>query len=294
MVPISALVHKDPDVEDDVLDHEADIALGKSPALQILAELLKELRELDLPWWTPEQRREALTATDRMRMLEQRPDIRQRIVTELTGLLPKAARRMAPDMQASLLDEVLEEDRTSAEFEVAFKAEELVLYGDAANLFFSAMDALPLDQDTEEHRLVMEKFLNSCLRSDRDFDNKKLQPIITHWDLRTALDYELWQAKIPLEVRAAVDKARLELEKAKPGERFSAKHEVEIVTVSKIVTHIPLVNFKNLIEVAAKKMGFERPLELEEVVEEITVEEAPESTEVSDVIDGAEDEGPKA
>lgn len=256
---IQPFVHKDPKATDDTLNAEADEYAGKTVPIQVTTELLMTLREIDVPWWSPEKRRSALSAGDRMKSLTQRPDIRQRIMTELCGLPPKAARRMGIDSQSELIDDVLLEDKSIHEFENAFKPAELVIYGNAAALFYQFMDAMPFDKDTDPHRTLIAAIIESCLSDKREHDKKKLSPVLTYHDVRTAIDYDVWQDRIPRELRVAVDKARLEQEKAKPRDPFTARAEIDIVTVSNITKHIPLKQLAPILEAAAKKMGFDRP-----------------------------------
>lgn len=253
------LIHNDPAATDEALAKAANDHLGKNPQLQVLTELLTKLRELKLPWWTPEQRREALTATDRMRLLVQRPDIRARIMMEVCKSPPKFARRGQPDAQASMLDEFLAEDVSAEDFENAYAPYELVVYGDAAVLFYQFMDAMPFDNDIEVHQALIAAFIESCLNDKREHDKKKSPPVLTHWDVRTAIDPDVWQERIPRELRVAVDKARLDLEKAKPHEKFYARNELDIVGVGNVTKHIPLKLLTGIVEAAAKKMGLERP-----------------------------------
>src|SRR5690606_34432989 len=77
------LTHRGADQGDDALAAEASAHLRKLPSLQLVAELLTRLREMQLPWWTPDHLRKAYGATDRMGWLAERPDLRQRITSEL-------------------------------------------------------------------------------------------------------------------------------------------------------------------------------------------------------------------
>ncbi|NUO51477.1 MAG: hypothetical protein HOV80_21695, partial [Polyangiaceae bacterium] len=132
----SALSHADPAASDDRLSSEAAQHLGRHPALQLIAELLTRLREVGFPWWTAEHLRGAYPAAERMRWLVRRPDIRQRITTQLTGLAPRAARNKTPEFQASLIDSVIDEgDITLEMFEQAFEPIDTAVYGPAAELW---------------------------------------------------------------------------------------------------------------------------------------------------------------
>src|SRR5438552_17092297 len=116
-----SLQHREPDSKDDeTLRREARVHLASEPALQLVAELIARLRELELPWWTPVKLRERWGSIERMGWFRERSDIRQHITTSLTGLSPRAARRKAPDFQGSLIDSVIDEgDITPRAFEAA-------------------------------------------------------------------------------------------------------------------------------------------------------------------------------
>src|SRR5260221_8890254 len=118
----SKLTHGDAPKTDLKLEEEAAAHLAGSPTLQLMTELLTRLRDLAFPWWTPDHLRVAHPATERMKWFAARPDVRQRITTELTGLAPKAARNKTPEFQADLIDSVIDSgDITVDTFERAFE-----------------------------------------------------------------------------------------------------------------------------------------------------------------------------
>ena len=68
-----SLQHRDPDSKDDeTLRREARVHLASEPALQLVAELIARLRELDLPWWTPVKLRDQFGAVERMGWFRER------------------------------------------------------------------------------------------------------------------------------------------------------------------------------------------------------------------------------
>jgi len=263
MAKIAPLVHKDPNAADEVLAKEVLDHCLKNPPIQLVVEMLIILRGEKLPWWTPEQRREAYTATARMQMLQQRPDVRARIMKDVTNAPPGFARRGEPDRQASYIDEFLLEDVPVRTFENAFDPIELVVYGDAAALFYQFMDAMPWDEDALHQDLIAT--LIAAFLSDRKDDGKRpSNAILTHWEVVNAIDPILWHTKIPLETRVAVHKAWLELQKDKRQIPYSAEHVLGIVT-PKVITHsIKLVDLKDIFALAEQKMGFERPMPKED------------------------------
>jgi hypothetical protein len=60
---------------------------------------------------------------------------------------------------------------------------------------------------------------------------------------------------MPLEIRVAVDDARLRHEKARPRDPFHARHELSICVPEQIVEHIPLAEIAPVFATAEKSMG---------------------------------------
>ncbi len=124
----SKLIHGDTSKSDLKLEEEAANHLSSSPPLQLMTELYTRLRDLAFPWWTPEHLRTAHTASERMKWFAARPDIRQTITTQLTGLAPKAARNKTPEFQADLIDSVIDSGDIGIEtFERAFDPSDIMI-----------------------------------------------------------------------------------------------------------------------------------------------------------------------
>lgn len=257
---VSALVHKDEATKnDETLAKEAHDFLARSPTHQALVEILAKLRELDLPWWQPERLRETFTATDRMRWLKQRPDLRQQITTKLTGLPAKAARKKEADFQAALVDSVIDDgDIDSRTFEEAFDLRWIVVYGDVARLWWQFREAMPWSSDVPVHQELVATILDGLLAGRGSFEGRTLKPILTPWDVRTAIDGRVWHLSIPLEVRVRIDEERLSQEKAKPREPFHAKNDLAIATSRIITTNVKLADLVPVFDAAEKAMGLDR------------------------------------
>jgi hypothetical protein len=262
----NSLIHT-VNASDDTLTKEAIDYLAKSAPLQAMAQILAKQREIllqaaaenatrELGWLTLAELREAFTATTRMQSLESRPDIRQRITTELTGLRPKAARGKDPNFQASLIDSAIDDgDIELKEFESAFNPEEIVTYMDASSFWKHFMDE-SLSRIIEENTPREKEFVAFLL--DVFLQNRpNLKPILTHLDIRMALDGETWQQRIPLERRVAVDKARLEQERKSASRPFTAKQEIEIVTLAVLVDCLDLTDMVPILQAAGQAMGFQ-------------------------------------
>src|SRR5262245_58467201 len=107
--PMSLKHPETPKAEDAALAQESRSHVAGSATLQLIAEVISKLRASRFSWWTPELLRGTWDATARMGWFGQRPDIRQRITCNLTGLKPKAARGKQPDYQAALIDSVIDD-----------------------------------------------------------------------------------------------------------------------------------------------------------------------------------------
>ncbi|WP_437625425.1 hypothetical protein [Sorangium sp. So ce1151] len=254
-----SLQHRDPDTKDDeTLRREARVHLASEPALQLVAELIARLRELDLPWWTPVKLRERFGAVERMGWFRERSDVRQQITTSLTGLSPRAARRKTPDFQGALIDSVIDEgDITPRSFEAAFDPRDIAVYGPAGGYWQFFRESMPWDQDTPQHQEIVAWLLKALLADRSPFEGIGRTPILTPWDVRTAIDGRLWQTRIPLEVRVAIDNARLKQERERPGVPFHADGELAIAGPDVIAANIPPREILPVVQLAQKAMRFD-------------------------------------
>lgn len=239
----TSLVHHDLGESDDELkEKEARQFFGRSPHLQFIASLYGKLREVSPTWWSPEFRRDAWTASARMRWLVQRPDIRQRVTTRLTGLAAGAARRFFPDEQATLIDAVIDsKDVSLAAFDDCFDPQDLATYGDAIDVWRKLREQMPWDDASEEHQRLVAWLVRAVLTERTSPNAARSKPILDAWEVRTAIQPEIFQRFIPIEIRVALDEARLKHEKARPREPFSAKHELAIVTPERLTACLPLI-----------------------------------------------------
>lgn len=251
------LAHQDAErKDDDVLAREARTFLLASPTVQLVAELLTKLREADLAWWSPQALREAWPAAERMRWLDERPDLRQRITTALTGLAPKAARKKPSDFQAALIDSVVDDGDTSVRaFEEAFSPVEMAVYGPVTSFWRAFRDRFPWDDRRPAHRELVAWLMGALLNDKSFIDDMGRAPVMNAWDLRTGIDNRAWHAHMPIEVRAAIDDARLKREKVDPGEPFHAADDLSIALPETIATHVPLRDLGGVLDVAERAMA---------------------------------------
>jgi hypothetical protein len=255
------LQHQNVDKKDDaVLAQEAQRHIAKSPTTQLVAELLTELRTRAFAWWTPERLRDIWGASDRMRWLADRADLRQQITTSLTGLVPKAARRKDAEFQAGLIDSAIDDgDVTLVAFEDAFDPSALAIYGPVREFWQQFRTRMPWEQDTPAHQELVAFLLTALLTDRGSLAGHTRKPILTPWDVRTAISGRVWHTRIPLEVRVAIDDARLERERDKGNDPFHAKDDLAIATCAIIAANVPLKELARLLDVAEKALGVAPP-----------------------------------
>lgn len=252
------LNHGDAPKSDDKLEEEAAQHVASNAPLQLMTELLTRLRDMRFPWWTPDHLRVAYPAKERMKWLASRPDLRQRITTDLTGLSPKAARNKSPDFQAELIDSVIDDgDIQPDTFERAFDPADLVAYGDAADQWKLFRRRMPWDDDRTAHQDLIGWLLGALLADKSTLDGKPRTPILTALALRTGIDGRVWHTKIPLDVRVEIDNARFAALRDRPGEPFTAAQDLAIATPALLAASIPLKEFTNVLDLAGVALGFE-------------------------------------
>jgi hypothetical protein len=241
---------------DDKLREEARAHLARSPQLQVVAEILGRLRTLALPWWSAERLRSAFPIATRVQWFVERPDLRQALTYRLTGFAPRAARARTPASQAELIDAVLDSgDVDCATVEAAFDPRDVAVYGPVGAYWKKFRESMPWDSDTRPHQQLVAWMLRT-MTADRSEDGTPRKPVLSAWDVRTSIDTKTWQTRIPLEVRVAIDEARLQSEKKNPREPFLARHEFETATPDIIAAHVPLRELQRVFIHAEKALGF--------------------------------------
>jgi hypothetical protein len=254
-------VHEAASASDDDLHREARAHLAKSPHLQVVAELLGKLRAQDLPWWTPESLRSTWSAKARMRWYSERPDLRQKITSDLTGLPSNTSRVKTPDFQAELLDAVLDNgDIGAGQFEHAWSPADMVVYGPAEHMWTAFRERMPWNEESPVHQRLVAWLLRTLLSDRSSMEAMPRKPILTPWEVRAAIDPMVWQTRIPADVRAAVDDARLRQERSRARETFTTRQELLICTPDHIAASVPLVDLEGVIAAAERNMGFGAPM----------------------------------
>ena len=256
----SILTASDTARSDEKLAQEAAERLARLPPLQLVAELLSRLRDMAFPWWTAPQLRDAYPATERMTWYAARPDLRQKITTELTGLAPKAARNKTPEFQANLIDSVIDDgDITAQTFDSAFEPADMATHGPAAEFWKLFRRRMPWDDDSTVHQDLIGWLLGALLADKSSLDGTPRSQILSPLALRTAIDGRVWHSRIPLDVRVAIDNARFAQLHEKP-EAFTAAQDLAIATPALIAASIPLKELSGILDVASVALGFESHL----------------------------------
>jgi hypothetical protein len=252
------LQHSEPLPPDDRLAQLAAAHLTTSAPLQLVAELLTRLRDMSFPWWTPEQLRRAYPARERLQWLTHRPDIRQRITTQLTGLAPRAARNKAPEFQAELIDSVIDEGDIGLDvFEAAFEPMDLAVYGPAEDFFQLFRRRMPWEDDSTPHQDLIGWLIGAFLSDKSALDGSPRRPVLSALDVRSSIDGAVWHTRVPLHVRVMIDEARFAAQRERPYEPFTVDRDLSIATPALIAASIPLKDLSGVIDLAAVSMGFD-------------------------------------
>ncbi len=262
MEPLKPLVHDDADRTDDASRREARAWAAKSPQVQFIAELITLLRAADPTWWSPDVLCTLWPPLTRMRWFAQRPDIRQRVTTSVTGLAKHAARTKSSEFQAELIESVLAGgDVTTAAFDAAFDPLEIATYGNAQEIWAQFKDRMPWTSDTAPNQKLIGHVLRALLAERHPLDPEMIRrPILTACEMREAIDSSVWQTSIPLELRVAMDDARVRWEKARVKEPYHARHDLQIVTPELLPVHLALVDLLGVVRAAERALRFEGDL----------------------------------
>jgi hypothetical protein len=157
-----------------------------------------------------------------------------------------------------LIDSVVDSAIDAQRIEEAFDPRQVVVYGPVRDLWDEAMARIPWDSELQP--ALVERLL-AILIADRSAAlGTTRPPILSPWQLRSAIDTRAWQAHVPARLRAALDEARLHKELVDPRAPFTARDELEIVTLGVIAANLPLRALRPVFSAAARVMGLEHPV----------------------------------
>jgi hypothetical protein len=259
--PSSALLCAPPplaharEADGEALQREATDHLARWPTLQVMAEVLIDLRAAGVPWWAPAQLCARWPVGERLLWIEQRPDLRDAITRSLTGLTLREGLRRSVSFQAELIDSVVDTAIDAQRVEDAFDPRQVVVYGPVHDLWDEAMARIPWDSELQP--ALVDRLLAILLADRSAVLGTTRPPILSPWQLRSAIDTRAWQAHVPARLRAAVDEARLHKELVDPRAPFTARDELEIVTLGVIAANLPLRALRPVFSAAARVMGLE-------------------------------------
>ena len=249
------LVHAGDGADADVLRREAADHLARWPALQVMAEALNLLRGAGVSWWAAEALCARWPVAERLRWLEQRWDLREQITRSLTTVTLRDARRRSVAFQAELIEATADPAVDAQRVEEAFDPKDLVVYGPVVELWDEIVRRVPWDGEMPP--ALTEQLISLLLAENGAALGTTRPPILSPWQLRTAIDTRAWQAHLPARVRAAVDEARLHKELIHPGAPFTARDELTIVTIKVLAANLPLRVLRPVFSAAARVMGLE-------------------------------------
>jgi hypothetical protein len=170
---------------------------------------------------------------------------------------------MDPDAQAALVDAVIDEgDITTVEFEEEFDPALVAVYGPAPEIWRQFRAWMPWDQDVGAHQDLAAWIIKALIADKSALRGNSRKPVLSPWEVRTAIPSRVWHACIPIDIRAAIDDARMQREREKPGRPFHAADDLAIATPEIIATNVRLRDLKAVFDAAERAMGFTDPAEL--------------------------------
>ena len=246
---------------DAVLASEQEAYLQANPSIQFVVSCIELIRKYEPSWLAPSQLRERYPSKRRMEWLKHRPDLRQAITMANCGLGKNSARVLGLEKQAELLDTAVDErDISITQYELGFRAQDLACYGDTADLYVFMVESLPWGHDVDQ------EFVGHLIKEV--LEPRGTHPsILTHFQVRRAINGLTWQDRLPDEILAKIDEDRHDQEELEPTKPFTAQDEFKRATPQIIAKYLPLISLKPIFLKAMEVMGFTpEPIKAEPVV----------------------------
>ncbi len=207
---------------------------------QLITLLLQELQDHPKPWWNAASMREEWPTHERLRWIEDNPELRAEITHTLAGL-PLFAAQTDIAFQADLIDRVLESGAITLEdWEGVFTPELTATHGPKATVWREFRDQFPWADPSEDDQDLLVWLLAELLEERED------GAIMSPLYIRSAIDVRIWQECIPVDVRVQVDGRRLR--KELEGKHFTCEDELAVVKLERIVEHIPLEHLRGVFD----------------------------------------------
>jgi len=220
---------------------------------QLVTLLFEWIGEEEPDWLSPETQRVLWPTEVRFAWLEDRPDVRARVVHELTGVSEAAAARLDPETQLALVDAVVDAgDTPVALWCDAWEPSEMGAHAPPGAVHAKVRECFPWQAPpTKGRKAFLSRWLEALL-SAGDGNGRSREPILSPLMFRSAIDTKAWQECLPLTIRATVDAARLRAEwKKRP---FTVEHELAMVTVDTVTEHLPVYTLQAVLEAAEKTL----------------------------------------
>ncbi len=180
-----------------------------------------------------------------MRWFAERPDDRADLVCEISGLKSEYARVLPLETQVLIVNAAVENGAEAGQaFRKALMPDDLVIHGDVTAIWSHIRDRFPWDGTSGQNRDFAEFFLTRSLAA------RILSPL----DVRLAVDPGSWQMAIPPDIRAQVDRARIEQERVEPQNPYKTAQEFEIVTPKILATHLDMLELLAIFDAARKSV----------------------------------------
>ncbi len=220
---------------------------------QLITLLFEWIGEDDPDWLSPETQRVLWPTEVRFAWLEDRPDVRARVVHELVGVSEAAAALLEPEMQLALVDAVVDAGDTPVELWCdAWEPSEMGAHAPPGAVHAKVRECFPWQAPpTKGRKAFLTRWLEALL-SAGDGNGRSREPILSPLMFRSAIDTKAWQESLPLTIRATIDAARLRAEwKERP---FTAEHELAMVTIETVTDHLPVYTLQAVLEAAEKTL----------------------------------------
>lgn len=245
MKKVAPLVYKEDTTIADRMGAEVQ-HFAEHTSLQVVAWLIEALRKARTTWWTGKTLRLEFSAQERMRALEMRPDLRQKITTGLAGTMPKMAYEQSADRQASDIDDAIKAgDKTEDDFEEVFPGSTIVVHKGADLHWRLFRKLMPMHEDKEVHQKLFAGLISEMLSLH----------ILTAHNVLKCIDPLIWSKCIPPEIRASIHEALLASQAE--GDLFLPENILAIATPEVITKSIKLVDLAGILGLAEREMGFD-------------------------------------
>lgn len=233
-----------------------------TPTLRVLVELMADLRERKLPGWAYSDFCAFFPPEKVCQWFTRRPELRQELVTSMTGLKPELTAALASLVQAQLVGLALRigGDEAAKDYVDTIDLSRLVVHGPAHEIWNTVAEVLKGQQENPAVRSVLGAFICACMKVHvQQQDGSDGDAIFTALDVLEAVQ-DVWDEYLPLHVRKDVTVHRRAHERNPNKGRWTAAMEFEVVTWEVIEGCFPACVLLQVAQSAARKAGFVLPV----------------------------------